>query len=71
VTCLVIGCDRGRAPDAAVCRGHLNDLWANRLELVVGGYRLIRQPDYVPEWKRRAALEAEGKGYVAVKEIAA
>lgn len=34
--CAVQDCERERAPDAAVCRDDLDELWA---------HRLIRQPD--------------------------
>jgi hypothetical protein len=57
MNCTVLGCQRTRARDAAVCSDHLNDLWANRLQRVDGGY--VR--DTRPEWRRRAEDHDPGR----------
>jgi hypothetical protein len=41
--CRVQGCERARMTDAAVCRDHMNDLYANRLERTPDGKYVARR----------------------------
>lgn len=54
--CAVRTCDRRRAPDSAVCREDIGELWANRLDRQSDGTYLRRRvlPARDLTWSRAA-----------------
>ncbi len=50
-SCKVKDCQRARLTDAVVCREHLNDLWANKLDQTPSG-------EYVERRQFLARIEA-------------
>jgi hypothetical protein len=53
--CRVQGCERARMTDAAVCRDHMNDLYAGRLDRAVDGSFVPRRTFRAVDWTGRVA----------------